>query len=61
MAQGSTLVVGLDVHKATSAVAYVAEGGEAEVVSLGTLGTWQCDIDKLLWKFQAKGKSLHFV
>jgi transposase len=61
MAQGNTLFVGLDVHKETIAVAYVAEDREAEVVSLGTIGTRQGDIDKLIRKLQAKGKKLHFV
>jgi hypothetical protein len=41
MAKDSTLVVGLDVHKETIAVAYVAEERGAEVVSLGTIGTRQ--------------------
>src|SRR5713226_5052247 len=61
MAHSSTLFVGLDVHKETIAVAYVAEEREAEVVFLGTIGTRQCDIDKLLRKLQAKGKTLHLV
>src|SRR5215510_5548023 len=61
MTQGSTLFVGLDVHKETIAVAYVAEEREAEVVSLGTSGTRQGDIDKLIRKLQSKGKTLHFV
>ena len=61
MAQGSTLFMGLDVHKETIAVAYVAEEREAEVLSLGTIGTRQCDIDKVIRKLQAKGKPLHFV
>src|SRR5437667_4404034 len=61
MAQASTLFVGLDVQKETIAVAYVSEEREAEVVSLGTIGTRQCDIDKLIRKLQAKGKQLHFV
>jgi transposase len=61
MAQGSTLFIGLDVHKESIAVAYVAEEREAEVVFLGTIGTRQCDIDKLIRKLQAKGKRLHFV
>ena len=39
MAQGSTLFIGLDVHKESIAVAYGAEEREAEVVFLGTSGT----------------------
>src|SRR3989442_14019219 len=61
MAQGSRLFVGLDVHKETIAVGYVAEEREAEVVFLGTISTRQGDIDKLIRKLQAKGKTLHFV
>jgi hypothetical protein len=34
---------------------------EAEVISLRTMGTRQGDIDKLVRKLQAKGKTLHFV
>ena len=47
MQPSSTLYVGLDVHKESIAVAYVAEDHGAEVVSLGTIGTRQCDIDSL--------------
>ena len=61
MADTSTLFVGLDVHKESIAVAYVAAEREAEVLSLGTIGTRQGDIDKLVRKLQAKGKALHFV
>lgn len=61
MVHSSTLFVGLDVHKETIAVAYVAEEREAEVVALGSLGTRQCDIDKLIRKLQAKGKPLPLV
>jgi transposase len=61
MAHTSTLFVGLDVHKETIAVAYVAEEREAEVVFLGTIGTRQCDIDKVIRKLQAKGQPLHWV
>src|SRR6266436_7322535 len=57
----STVFVGLDVHKETIAVAYVGEERETEVVALGTVGTRQGDIDKLIRKLQAKGKTLHFV
>jgi transposase len=61
MAQGSTLFIGLDVHKESIAVAYGSEEREAEVVFLGTIGTRQGDIDKVIRKLQAKGKALHFV
>src|SRR5262245_50461063 len=61
MAPSSTLFVGLEVNKETIAVAYVAEAREAAVVVLGSIGTRQCDIDKLIRKLQAKGKTLHFV
>jgi transposase len=61
MAHSSTLFGGVDVHKETSAVTYVTEEREAEIVLLGTLGTRQCEIDKLIRKLQAKGKTLHFV
>src|SRR5437879_11088925 len=61
MQQSSTLYVGLDVHKESIAVAYVAQDHGAEVVSLGTIGTRQCDIDKLLRHLQSKGQQLVFV
>jgi len=61
MAHSSTLLVGLDVDKESISVAYGCEEREAEVVFLGTMGTRQCDIDKLIRKLQAKGKRLHFV
>ncbi len=61
MAQARTRFVGLDVHKETIAVAYVAEDREAEVIFMGTIGTRQGDIDKLIRKLQATGKKLHLV
>jgi len=61
MQQSSTLYVGLDVHKESIAVAYVAQEYGAEVVSLGTIGTRQCDIDKLIRQLQSKSKQLVFV
>src|SRR5262245_40312215 len=61
MQQSSTLYVGLDVHKESIAVAYVAQDHGAEVISLGTIGTRQCDIDKLLRQLQSKSKRLVFV
>jgi hypothetical protein len=56
-----TLYVGLDVHKDSIAVAYAPEDRGAEVVSLGAIGTRQCDIDKLVRKLQSKGATLVFV
>ena len=54
MHQSSTLYVGLDVHKETIAVAYVAKAHDAEVVYLGTIGTRQCDLDTLIRKLKPK-------
>ncbi len=56
-----TLYVGLDVHKDSIAVAYAPEERGTEVVSLGSIGTRQCDIDKLIRKLQSKGATLVFV
>jgi transposase len=56
-----TLYVGLDVHKDTIAVAYAPDDRGAEVVFLGTIGTRQCDIDKLIRQLQSKGATLGFV
>jgi transposase len=50
MPQSSTLYVGLDVHKESIAVAYIAKEHHAEVVYLGAIGTRQCDIDTLIRK-----------
>src|SRR5215467_1008047 len=61
MHQSSTLDVGMDVHKESIAVASVAKDHDAEVISLGTFGTRQCDIDTLIRKLQAKAKHLVFV
>jgi len=55
-----TLYVGLNVHKDSIAVAYAPEDRGAEGVSLGTIGTRPCDIDKLLRRLQAKGARLVF-
>ena len=61
MSQSSTLFIGMDVHKETIAVAYVAQDHGAEVTYLGTLGTRQCDIDQLIRKMQSKAKHLLFT
>lgn len=44
MKNGSTLHVGLDVHKDSIVVAY-ASGDGGDPVHLGAIGTRQCDID----------------
>jgi len=59
--QSRTLSIGLDVHKESIAVAYVAQEDHAEVVSLGTSGTRQCDIDQLIRQRQSTSKQLVFV
>jgi transposase len=61
MAQSSTLFIGMDVHKESIAVAYVAQDYGAEVTYRGTIGTRQCDIDQLVRKMQSKAKHLIFV
>ena len=48
-------------HKESIAVAYVAQDHGAEVVSLGTVGTRQCDSDKLLRHLRSKRTQLVFV
>jgi len=61
MAQSRTLVMGMDVHKDTIAVAYVAQDHGAEVTYLGTIGTRQCDIDQRIRKMPSKATHLLFV
>jgi hypothetical protein len=61
MPHSSTLSAGLDVHKDSLAVASVAREHDAEVVSLGPIGTRQCDIDHLVRTPHAKAQHLVFV
>jgi transposase len=51
----------MDVHKESIAVAYVAQAHGAEVISLGTIGPRQADIDPRTRKLQSKAKHLVFV
>ncbi len=48
----------MDVHKDAIAVASVAKAHGAEVISLGTIGTRQADIDHLVRKLQSKATPL---
>jgi transposase len=57
----TTLYVGLDVHKESIAVAYAPDTRAADITSLGSIGTRQCDIDKLIRKLRAKFPQLVFV
>lgn len=52
-----TLYVGPDVHTDAIAVAYAPEDRRAEVVSLGAIGTRQCDSDKLIRKLLSGRRS----
>jgi transposase len=58
MSQSRTRFVGMDVHKETLAVAYVAHEPGAAVPSFGTIGTRQCASDTLLRTRQAKAHHL---
>ena len=61
MSPSSTLFSGMDVHKDSSAVAYVAQDHGAEVMDLGAIGTRQCDIDPLVRKRPSKATHRIFV
>jgi transposase len=61
MSQSRTLCIGMDVHKETIAVAYSAQDHGAEVTSLGTIGTRQCDIDQRIRKMPSKAKHVIFI
>src|SRR6266545_3034703 len=58
MPQSRTLSVGRDVHQESIAVASVANAHDAEVISLGTIGTRQTDMDPLVRTRQAKAQHL---
>jgi transposase len=61
MSESTTLYVGMDVHKESIAVAYVARDHDAQVMYLGTIGTRQADIDQLIRQLHSKAKHLVFV
>jgi transposase len=61
MSQSSTLFIGMDVHKDSIAVAYVAQDHGAEITYLGAIGTRQGDLDQMIRTMQSKAKHLIFV
>jgi transposase len=61
MSQSRTLFSGMEVHKDTSAVAYVTQAHGAAVTYLGTIGTGQCAIDQLVRTMPSKATHLIFV
>jgi transposase len=61
MPESTTLYIGMDVHKESIAVAYVARDHNAQVIYLGTIGTRQADIDQLIRQLHSKAKHLAFV
>jgi transposase len=61
MSQSSTLFVGMDVHKDSMAVAYVAQDHGAEVLDLGTIGTRQGDMDQRIRTMPSKATHLVWV
>lgn len=60
MKNGSTLRVGLDVHKDSIAVAYVSADASTSPVQLGSIGSRQCDINALIRTLQSKAAELVF-
>ena len=61
MAEPTPLFVGLDVHKDSIAVAHAQDQTADPPVFLGTVGTRQADLDKLIRRLQSKTPALIFA
>ena len=61
MAKSTPLFVGLDVHKDSIAVAHATEGRSEPPVFVGTIGTRQADLDRLIRRLQGKAAELRFA
>ena len=61
MSKSTPLFVGLDVHKDSIAVAHVQGQSTDPPVFLGTIGTRQADLDKLIRRLQTKTSTLVFA
>jgi transposase len=59
MRNDSTVFVALDVHQKSIVAAYAVDAGEVE--DLGSIGTRQCDLDRLCKRMQGKGSRVRFV
>ena len=58
MPEPTTLFVGLDVHKASIAVAHASADRASDVVYVGEIGTREADLDKLLRRLHSRATRL---
>ena len=58
MPEPTTLFVGLDVHKASIAVAHASPDRASDVVYVGEIGTREADLDKLLRRLHSRAARL---
>ena len=61
MHKGTPLFVGLDVHKDSIAVAHAAGGTPEPPTFVGSIGTRQADLDKLIRRLRSKAPDLVFA
>ena len=58
MPEPTTLFVGLDVHKASIAVAHASPDRASDVVSVGEIGPREADLDTLLRRLHSRAARL---